>query len=114
MKLTLGTFARSGIEAQLGGDIAAGVRAALRHYTQCSESGLGPPPLPRFRHEQRPALFGADLELAVEPEVQKALEHEARESQGVTVEQLATHAVLFYLADLDKVSAVEARPLTHL
>lgn len=113
MRLVLGTFACSGIEAFLGRDIAAGVQAALRHYTL----GKGSPDrkareFPSFLGEPSVGRSGVDLELAVDPEIQAELEREARESGGVSVEQIATHAVLVYLADLDRAPGPEARPLT--
>jgi hypothetical protein len=116
MRLVLGTFARSGIEACSGGDILAGVRAALRHYT--SEGGSrskGPyRETPRFIGARANAggRAGAGVEISVDPDVQAVLEREARQSTGVSVEQIATHAVLAYLADLDEVSKPEVRPLT--
>lgn len=115
MKVALNTFARSGIEARLGRDIAAGVQAALRHYTQRLGTGWKSPDFPRFRREEPPRHRGADLELAVDPEIQKVLEHEARGCPGVSVEQLAGHAVLVYLADLDREASERgARPLARL
>jgi hypothetical protein len=114
MKVALDTFSRSGIEARLGGDMAAGVQAALRHYTQRLGSGRKLPEFPRFRRESPLRRSGADLELAVDPEILEALEQKARESRGVSVEQLAAHAVLVYLADLDKeASGLSTRRLTR-
>jgi hypothetical protein len=113
MKVVLNTFACGGIEAFLGRDIAAGVQTALRHYTRSRRSSdRKAPEFPRFLSESSVGRSGADLELVVEPDVQAALEREARESDGVTVEQIATHAVLVYLADLDRASGRETRPLT--
>jgi hypothetical protein len=105
VKLVLGTFACSGIKALLGVDTAAGVQAALRHYTQTRGSAeRRAEAFPRFLDESSMALSGADLELTVDPEIQAALEREARESDGVSVEQIAAHAVLLYLAELDVAS----------
>jgi len=42
------------------------------------------------------------LELEVEPGVRAALEKKAGELNGVSVEQLAAHAVLLYLAEMDR------------
>jgi hypothetical protein len=105
MRVVLSTFARSGIEAFSGCDIAAGVRAALRHYTQ----GEGPSArrasdIPRFLLAPSEDRSGADFELAVDPEIQAVLEREARESDGISVEQIANQAVLLYLADRDRAS----------
>jgi hypothetical protein len=105
MRVALDIFARSGIETHLGQDIVAGVRAALRHYTRrlsCEAEEL--PGFPRFRHEliPDPQLRGTELELSIDPAVETVLAHEAREFPGVTVEQMAAHAVMVYLADMDR------------
>jgi hypothetical protein len=68
--------------------------------------------LPRFAGELAVGCSGTDLELIVDPEIQAALEREARESDGMSVEQIAAHAVLVYLADLDETSGHEALPLS--
>lgn len=116
MRIALDTFARSGIEARLGGDVAAGVQAALRHYIRRLGSEWESLEFPRFRREQPLSRSGAGIELAVEPEIEAALEQEAREAQGVSVEQLAAHAVMIYLADLDKEAErqMRQRPVTLL
>lgn len=116
MKVVLSTFACNGIEAFLGRDIDAGVQAALRHYTRrkaSSDRTRTAPAFPRFLSGSKDDCSGADLELAVDPEIQAVLEREARESSGVSLEQVATHAVLVYLADLDRQRA-RARPLTSV
>jgi hypothetical protein len=114
MRVVLSTFACGGIEAFSGRDLAAGVRAALRHYTQDGGSaGLRASALLPLPDELEAGRSGVDLDLNLDPEVQAALEREARETDGVSVEQLATHAVLVYLADLDRYRASErdTRPL---
>jgi hypothetical protein len=113
MKVVLSTFARNGIEAFLGRDVGAGVHAALRHYTRIKgSSDRAAPAFPRFLGGSVDDRSGADLELAVDPEIQAVLEREAQASGGVSPEQIATHAVLVYLADLDRGAGHEARPLT--
>jgi hypothetical protein len=107
MKVALGTFACFCIEARFGPDPAPTVEAALRHYTRRLRSAKPPLPPPAFSRAAAPDGSGAEFELALEPEVQAALEEEAR-AQAVQVEQLIAHAVFVYLADLD--SADEARP----
>ena len=52
MKVTLGTFARSGIEAQLGTDLAETVETAVHHYTGKIKSGRPP--------HAAPAIFGTE------------------------------------------------------
>lgn len=111
MKVVLGTFTRSGIEALLGGDIAACVRAALGRYAERVELEPTRRAIPG-RPDLRPTSVGAEIELALDPEVEAALEREARESGGASLDQVVTHAVLAYLADLDRASELDARPLT--
>lgn len=106
MRVALGTFARSGIKARLGTDIAAGVQAALLHYTRRLRSGWTPVEFPRFRREHPLETSGADFELSVDPEVRRTLEREARR-YAAPVEQLMVHAVFVYLADLDEASERE-------
>jgi hypothetical protein len=101
MKVALGGFARSGLEARLGTDVAAGVRAALLHYTRRLRSGRKPVALPRFGPEPQPEAPAIDLELSIDPEIERALERETRR-QGASLQQLTTHAVFVYLADLDE------------
>jgi transglutaminase-like putative cysteine protease len=101
VRVALGTFARSGIEARLGSDLAAGVQAALLHYTRRLGSGRTPPELPRFRRGSALEASGADFDLPVDPEIQRILEREVRR-QKAPAEQLAAHAVFVYLADLDR------------
>lgn len=114
MKIVVGPLARSGIEALLGGDIPAGVQAALGHY---AESGARDELTPAGRAlpcllEHPPSRVGAELELTLDPEVEAALERGARELGGLSTSQIAAHAVLAYLADLDRVEWLEVRPQT--
>jgi hypothetical protein len=98
VKIALGKFAGSGIEELFGADLGVGVQAALTHYTRRLSSNLKPVPPPRFDWSSVDAA--AVFELPVAPEVEAALESEARE-QKVTIEQILVHAVLVYLADLE-------------
>lgn len=105
MKLLLGTFARSGIEACLGSDIDAGVEAALRYYTQTRERQPEPRSLTSTGAEQSGMGDGEELELSLDPEIERALASEAQRVDGVSAGQLGAHAVLAYLADLDRSGA---------
>jgi hypothetical protein len=100
MKVTLRTFTRTGVEAELGPDLAAAVRAALRDYTRKLRSGPAPVAPPRFRASAGQGGQAELLELAVDPSVEAALEREAAR-QGIDLDALATHSVLVYLAELD-------------
>ena len=101
VRVALGTFARSGIEARLGSDLAVGVQAALLHYTRRLASGWAPPDLPRFLRGSPREPSAAGFEIPVDPEIEQILEREVRR-QGAALEQLAAHAVFVYLADLDQ------------
>jgi hypothetical protein len=115
MKVALNTFARAGIEAHLGRDLTAGVQAALQHYTRRLHRGGPVPDFPRFCRARAEVTPEAEFELAVDRQVQEVLEREARERAGVSVEQLAGHAVLVYLADLDREAPERgSRPLVLL
>jgi hypothetical protein len=107
MRIALGTFASSGIEAHLGDDIAAGVRVALSDYARRLESGPAPIGLPRFIPDcasQEPAIV---FDLPVDEDTRATLEREAAR-QGTTVSRLAVHGVLVYLAELDSPDPVRA------
>ena len=116
MKIALGTFARSGIETQLGADIPAAVGAALSHYAGKLKAGRPPLGVPQSSLELAPRDPQFDFDLPVDAETEALLEQEAAR-QGTSVSQLAAHTVLVYLAELDFL-AVPARagaagPLMH-
>jgi hypothetical protein len=99
VRVELGKFACSGIEAQLGADVAAGVHLALSHYALRLQSGRRSTPIPRFLRfaDRRPhAAFDIDLD----PADLAFLEREAYD-RGTTTSELASDAVLTFLADLD-------------
>jgi len=101
MRIALGTFASSGIKAHMGPDIEAAVRTALLHYTQKLKDGRAPIAMPRFLRDQvTPQSAEAVFELTVDCECQELLEREATR-QGTSASQLAVHAVLIYLAELE-------------
>lgn len=100
IKVTLGGFARSAVESYFGGDLAAGVRAALVHYARKLKVGrrpLGPPP---FLPGLGPSGCALPLDLTIDAEDEAVFQEQAR-SSGTTVDRLALHAVLVYLAELE-------------
>jgi hypothetical protein len=106
MKIPLGTFARTGIEAELGSNLAATVQAALCHYSGKVRGGRPPIAPPPFL----PGSNGGEtLDLTVDPEVEEALQGEAARL-GTNVEALAAHSVMVYLAELDFLRA-PSRPV---
>jgi hypothetical protein len=109
MKVAIGTFAHSCIEAHFGLDLATGVRAALRSYARGLESASPPVAFPDFRAARPAESPAVELELAVEPEVEAAIEREARRRR-VRVEQLLDHAVFVYLATAEESSATFRLP----
>ncbi len=107
MKVTIGKFARRGIEDQLGPDLHAGFLAALAHYMRRLKSEWAPIRPPAFFCPE-PGDAEDSLELTLEAETEAALEREAARHQ-VPVDQILTHAVLVYLADMD--AAMDDEPL---
>lgn len=105
MKVALGTFACNGIEARLGVDLSAGVRAALNDFTQRIDGGRLPVGIPALGGEP-PAEPAYAVDLPVDEHTWDVLQREAAR-QGATVGQLATHSVLLYLAELDRLTPPE-------
>jgi hypothetical protein len=100
MRVSLGKFACRGIEAHLGEDIPAGVRAALSHYVRKLKAGRGPLAPPTFLGDLTPPEPHATFELSLDPETEAVLDREAAR-QGTSLSQLASHTVMVYLAELD-------------
>ncbi len=113
MKVTLGQFACSGLESQVGTDLTAAVETAIRHYTGKLTYGRPPQPFPRFLGTERSQDFGTDtsaeneleeLEVALDFQTEALLRREAMK-YDTDVDAIATHAVMVYLAELDFLSA---------
>jgi hypothetical protein len=104
MKIALGKFACSGLEAHLGDDIPAGVRTALFHYTSKLRTGRQPVSFPRFLADGGPQEVEVAFDLIVDAETEAMLEREALR-QRTTTGQLVAHSVLVYLAELEMVGA---------
>jgi hypothetical protein len=103
MNIRLGTFACAGLETQLGSDITVGLQAALSHYAERLASGQAPAGFPLFRRETAYEPQGAEYEVSLEHQVEIALRREGLR-QRANLEQLATHAVFVFLADMDRIS----------
>lgn len=117
MKVVLGPLAKSGLEDNVGPDLPAAIDAALVFYVGKLKSGKQPPRFPEFAPVQGDLgdgdvpLGGADadrveFEVELDEQVVTTLAEEAGR-QGVPVEDLAGHAVLVYLAQLDLVGDPE-------
>jgi hypothetical protein len=94
-----------GVEAHLGSDLALGVREALANYTRQLNSESPPPEIPRFTAGALSTRSAKALDLPVDEETRAALEREAAR-QGATTSELATHSVLVYLAEIDRLTPV--------
>jgi hypothetical protein len=103
VKIALGTFACNGIETYLEADVAAGVRAALADFTQRLESGGLPSTMPRAPLDAIPGEPATAVDLPLDERTWHLLWREASR-QGTTVDQLASHSVLAYLAELDRLT----------
>jgi|SRR6188768_1584175 len=103
VKVDLGTFACNGIETYLDADIAAGVRAALDDFTQRLESGRPPLSVPDALWDADVAEPAMAVNLPLDERSWHLLWREALR-QGTTVDQLASHSVLVYLAELDRLT----------
>lgn len=117
MKVILGPLAKSGLEENVGPDLPAAIDAALVYYVGKLDTRKPPPRFPKFapvqgeRDGAATATAGADadrveVEVEAEEQVAASLSAEA-ERQGVEVGDLAGHAVLVYLAELDLVGDPE-------
>jgi hypothetical protein len=109
MKVELGKIACSGIETHLGADVPAGVRMALFHYASKLKAGRKPTPFPRFLADRTPQEPEMAFDLLVDAETEAMLEQEALR-QRTTMDQLVTHSVLVYLAELEFLGAGPLRP----
>jgi hypothetical protein len=100
MRVALGTFAKSELEAQVGADLPAAINAALTYHVDKFVSGRRVVWFPNFgpiAGDERP-----EVEVELEERVEAALCRDA-ERQGVSPSDLAGHAVLVYLAEVDRV-----------
>jgi hypothetical protein len=114
MRVALGTLAKSGLEARVGPDIPAAINTALVYYVGKLSSGRGPAKFPKFllskgdQGIERPTMGDGvaafdtppEVEVEVDERIEAALFSDA-ERQGVSPTELAGHAVLVYLAELD-------------
>ncbi len=107
MKIALSKFARFGLETRFRHDVAAGVEAALIHYSRRLRSARPPVEMPTLYRGQMPTLqdAGGTFYLRLDPEVEGALERKALK-HDLPVEEVLNHAVFVYLADLDAAEPV--------
>ena len=100
VKLHLDEFGQQSLDrfvARGDGNPAGALRTAVLYYLSDSESQRPAWRAPRFRSRGVP---DPGLKVAFDDETWAALEEEARR-QGIEPEDLAVHALLYFLADLD-------------
>jgi hypothetical protein len=107
IRVELGELACSGLEEHFCADLAGGTRRALIHYAYKLRVGRRPVAPPRFLGEQPPPTV--QFELKLDPETEARLEQEAQRHR-VSLGQLAAHAVLNYLAELEFLGATSPAP----
>lgn len=101
MRIRIGKFAYAQMESHLGIEVRAGLRMAVLHYAKSAELGRGPIEVPAFSRGSLEAGSGVEVDLEWDARTEAVLEREAAR-QGVSMDALATHAVLVYLAALDR------------
>jgi len=99
----LGKLACTGLEGHFGADLTVGGRKALLHYAYKLRAGRKPVAAPRFLGS--PSPIEAKFDLTLDRESEALLAQEARRLR-IDTTQLATHAVLVYLAELDFLGVV--------
>jgi hypothetical protein len=101
MEIVLGAFTSRSVESALGPDLGSGVRLAVRRYVRrlTAGSAVAPVAVPALGAELDPPAVTVEFDL--EPTAVLVLEEEARRC-GTDVRQIVRHAVLVYLADLDR------------
>lgn len=126
MRVTLGTLAKSTLEERVGPDASAAINLALTYYVEIRDRGRAPVKFPKFLREREqggaaerpsgraPAFVDdrREIEVEVDARIEAALCRDA-ERQGVSSGDLAGHAVLVYIAELDRVGE-DASPARQL
>lgn len=103
VSVELGKLACHGLEDYFGNDLTAGARKALLHYAYKVKAGRRPIAAPRFlKGTESPE---AKVSLTLDRETEALLGQEARRLQ-ITTSNLAAHAVLVYLAELEFLGVV--------
>jgi len=116
MRVALGNLAKTGLETRVGPDIPAAINTALVYYVGKLSSGRGPAKFPKFLLSKGEAGSGQgspvddseavparpEVEVEVDERIEAAIFTDAKR-QGVSPTDLAGHAVLVYLAELELV-----------
>lgn len=126
MRVVLGTLAKSALETRVGPDIPAGINSALVFYVGKLSNGRGPAKFPKFllpndeggsegpesTAEAAASSDRPEVEVEVDERIEAAIFSDSRR-QGVSPGDLAGHAVLVYLAELDRVGAPDLGASAH-
>ena len=100
MTLRLERFGQDALDGYvrgIAGSHAAAVQTAVRYYLDDWDSGRPAWRVPRLA---RNAVFAGALEVDLPGDLHAELERESRR-QDVSADVLATHAVMYFLSDLD-------------
>jgi hypothetical protein len=105
LRIALGKLAYLCIQSRFGADLATGVQCALRH---CSgRPGWPVASFPELAVAKPVADSCREVEVPIEPEALDGLERDAS-FLSVDLQQLLTHAIFVYFADLDRACPVLA------
>jgi len=107
VKVALGTFTCSGIEAKLGSDVTVCVQAAIGDYVRRLKAGAPPIGIPGFLRGSTEPRPSSTYELQVDADTRFVLEREAARQQA-TLSQLIAHSVQLYLAEFDRLTPLNA------
>lgn len=103
VEMSIGDFGSEPLGEASTQDAAKIVRSlirAIRYYLADHGSGRVGWMYPRFRRDDRSGSM-IEAEIEIEDEIWEAFSHEA-DRQGVTTDQLAQHAILYFAADRDR------------
>jgi hypothetical protein len=103
MKLRLARFEHEALERYASSERVTAVRVirtAVAYYLRERGSDRAAWPVPRLAREEPEGGPALEVEVEVNEATWGALEEEAA-AQGVEPEELARHALLFFLADVD-------------
>jgi hypothetical protein len=109
VKVAIGKFARSCLEAGFGAEVGAGAGAALRHYAlRLEDPRAQPAELPPFPTEED-GDGATEIDISVPKEVEAALAGVAEERQA-PLRLVVEHAIFVYCADLDAAASGPPSP----
>ena len=105
VNVELGKLACTGLEGHFGTDLTVGARKALLHYAYKLKAGRRPIAAPRFLGDRRAGRRRSSTSRSIAT-TEAVLAQEADAAADRRTSQLATHAVLVYLAELEFLGVV--------